>query len=769
MAPIISVIIPVYNGQAYLERTIRSIQSQTFQDFEVIFVDDASTDDSLLILEQACAADDRFSVIRQSHAGAGAARNRGLAAAKGEYVLFSDCDDIYNPLFLEKMYHAASVQNADITACNFIGIQKSGKEIRQTGVNTQWLLNKEPVFDYKNCPSNILRILGTNVWNKLYRKAFLLEQKLQFDEIMTCNDISFAAVSTAIAERITYSAEHLLSYHFPRQSNKKDPFDVCAAIESTVRQLSRAAHAAALQDAIVRFVLESYISALKRDITDFFAAESAHLYRTANHCFNTEYFSALRPEMLNNGKLYREFCTVRKHDYETMCQLIRQRLIVSLTTYPRRIRAVARVVESLQAQTRKPSEIVLWLAETQFPKKELELPEELLQLVERKCLTIRWCDDLKAHKKYFYALQEYADDLVVTVDDDLVYSPNLLDSLYQSYLLYPDAVSTARAHLILVSHDHKLLPYHTWIQETDYCIHTPSMQLLATGGAGVLYPPHLFRKEFFDKHAIMQHCPLADDLWLKAMEVASDVPVVLARQYEPLCYLPDTQDEALFHLNVRQNQNDAQLAGIMQWMDSKFGRDFFIRKLTNPDIGRTILGLDVVSQHIDRERQRSRRKAASLENQLQQAGNSLSLLEREKRQTEASLAKKQREVEQQKVYADTLQKEKQKLLSEKERLDLSLEQKNLSLKQTELSLKRMEQKYLASEAGKPIKVQLKTLGKGLRQQRKQRSSVSLCFRYFIYYLAWIPEKMLEMMMYYLQNGAKQTLKQIYRKLFRRKQ
>lgn len=252
MNPIISVVIPVYNGQAYLERTISAIQNQTFQNFEVIFVDDASTDDSLIIMEQACAADDRFSVFCQSHAGAGASRNRGLSVAKGEYVLFSDCDDIYKPEFLEKMYHTASVHKADITACNFIGIQKNGKEIMQTGVSVKWLLNNESVFHYKDCPSNILRIIGTNVWNKLYRKVFLLEHGLQFDELLTCNDLSFAAVSTVMAERITYVEEHLLSYHFPRQNNRKNPLDVCAAIESTVHQLSRTARADVLQPAIIR-------------------------------------------------------------------------------------------------------------------------------------------------------------------------------------------------------------------------------------------------------------------------------------------------------------------------------------------------------------------------------------------------------------------------------------------------------------------------------------------------------------------------------------
>lgn len=325
-----------------------------------------------------------------------------------------------------------------------------------------------------------------------------------------------------------------------------------------------------------------------------------------------------------------------------------------------------------------------------------------------------------------------------------------------------------RAHLMLITPENEILPYHMWIQETDGCVHMPSMQLFATGGAGTLYPPHLFRKEFLDEEAILHYCPLADDMWLKAMQVMSEVPVVLASQYEPLCYLPGTQEETLYQLNGRQHQNDVQLVSIMQWMDSRFGKDTFIRNLTNPDMGETILGLETVSCHIDRERQQGRKKAASLENQLQQAGRNFALLEKEKQRAEVTLEQKQREADRQKVYAESLQKEKQRLTAEKEHLEVLLKQRDASLKQKDRSLKQMEQKYLESEAGKPVNVQLKTLGKDL-QQRKQQGSANLCFKYFIYYLAWIPEKMLEMMMYYLQNGAKQTLKQIYRKLFRRKQ
>lgn len=753
MVPIISVIIPVYNGQIYLERTITAIQSQTFQDFEVIFVDDASTDSSLPILEQACVTDGRFSILRQNHSGAGVARNRGLSAAKGEYVLFSDCDDIYKPDFLEKMYHTASIHHADITACNFIGIQKNGKEIMQTGVSTQWLLNVEPVFHYKDCPSNILRIIGTNIWNKLYRKAFLLEHGLQFDELMTCNDLSFVAVSAATAEKIAYTIEHLLSYHFPRQSNKKNPNDVCFAIESTIHQISALPHAPELHDAISRFILETYISSLKRDVTNFSTTEAAYLYRSAHKCFNTDTFFTLTPERLGNGQLYREFCTIKKHDYETMVQLVQRRVIVSLTTYPRRIHAIPQVLKSLYAQTRKADEIVLWLATEQFPNNEQDLPDELLQYVSEKKLTIRWCDDLKSHKKYFYAFQEYPDDIVITVDDDLIYSKTTIDALYRSYLLYPNAVSTARGHLMLLSKE-TIFPYDMWIQETDYCIHKPSMQLFATGVAGILYPPHLFRQEFFNKDVIMSCCPLADDLWLKAMQTVSEVPIVIACQHEALQYIPDTQNEALCHINVRQKQNDIQLSHIIQWVEETFGKDIFIRNLTETNVGEKILGLEAVSLLIDGERKQLRKKVTALESELSETKRQFKLAEDGMLKME--LLKQQTEEQLIQMKTQILQK------------NIAFEQMKRNYNCLEYNLNTTKQKLKLSEDCRPIRVQLKMLGTPLSQQRKSKYSFMQLTKLIVYYLAWIPEFLLEGMMYFLKNGAKQTLKQIYRKLFRRK-
>ncbi len=283
-----------------------------------------------------------------------------------------------------------------------------------------------------------------------------------------------------------------------------------------------------------------------------------------------------------------------------------KKLIVSLTSYPARIHTVGTVVEDLQKQTRKADEILLWLAREQFPNAEADLPNYLRNQMEKGWVTVRWCDDMKSHKKYFYALQEFSDDLVVTVDDDLLYPEHMLENLYQSYLRYPKAVSTVRAHLMIFTEEGKLMPYRDWIQETDVCLLEPSMQLFATGGAGTLYPGGIFKPELFDKEAIRQTCLMADDLWLKAMALLSDVPVVVAQEFEDLRYIPGSQEEALYHLNVDSFANETQWEQISAWVDRTYETGLLNKKLTQSPIGVRLMGIEVMCMHLRRERQKKK-------------------------------------------------------------------------------------------------------------------------------------------------------------------
>ena len=113
----ISIIVPVYNASAHLNACVRSILAQDHPDWELILVDDASTDSSPALCDGYAAEDERIRVIHATHGGAAAARNRGIEASTGRYICFIDSDDTVEPDYLSYLYELAEGYDADIACC----------------------------------------------------------------------------------------------------------------------------------------------------------------------------------------------------------------------------------------------------------------------------------------------------------------------------------------------------------------------------------------------------------------------------------------------------------------------------------------------------------------------------------------------------------------------------------------------------------------------------------------------------------------------------
>ena len=139
-----------------------------------------------------------------------------------------------------------------------------------------------------------------------------------------------------------------------------------------------------------------------------------------------------------------------------------KKVIVSLTSYPGRINFVPETIKTMLLQTYKPDMIILWLGEEKFPNQKLPPVYEKL----RKCgVNIFFRPDLKSHTKYFYAMQEYPNDIIITVDDDSYYENTLVEKLMNSYFDNPDKVSALRTHKIRFNNDFTLKNYSEWIYE----------------------------------------------------------------------------------------------------------------------------------------------------------------------------------------------------------------------------------------------------------------------------------------------------------------
>lgn len=180
--PKISVIVPVYNSEKYLAATLETILNQNFQDFELLLIDDGSTDESGAICDEYEKKDRRIIVIHQENAGICAARNRGLQEAEGIYITFCDNDDIYLSGLLKDNYELAEQYNADVVRFSrCCMVYKNNQKISEE--KTEF---SDGVFSSDMFAENFDEInkAGEGVWAGMYRRDFLERHQIKFDEKM---------------------------------------------------------------------------------------------------------------------------------------------------------------------------------------------------------------------------------------------------------------------------------------------------------------------------------------------------------------------------------------------------------------------------------------------------------------------------------------------------------------------------------------------------------------------------------------------------------
>ncbi len=263
-------------------------------------------------------------------------------------------------------------------------------------------------------------------------------------------------------------------------------------------------------------------------------------------------FNFLYKTSLKNVKTYSSNFIKNEH--------LEKNIIVSLTTYPKRIKSAGIAIASIMNQTYRADKIVLTLNESQFPHHRFPkiIKEEI-----KAGLEIIWIkDDLRPHNKYFYAMQKYPNDIIITIDDDEVYQQDLIETLVASYKNNSESISCMLARKITIQNNN-ILPYKTWTIDTPE--NTPSTQLLALGIGGVLYPPKLINKELFNADSIKKLGLKADDLWLKIMQIITNPPVkvVKAGKFKTGNQVPTSQLTNLMDDNVCSGENDIQLQNII--------------------------------------------------------------------------------------------------------------------------------------------------------------------------------------------------------------
>lgn len=209
--PKVSIILPTYNVELYVQECILSLINQSFNEIEIIVILDGSKDNSENIVNELSKLDERIIIIKQENRGVGISRNRGIEIAKGDYILFVDPDDYLHKDMVKKLYNVAVKNDCDIVQCNYI-IDKNANLIKNNyNIIPNKILKKEEIQnEIKN--KLIEGSLSTYVWDKMYKKSFLKEYKIEFYNINKFEDWHFIMEVITKMRRYIFIEDNLYYY-----------------------------------------------------------------------------------------------------------------------------------------------------------------------------------------------------------------------------------------------------------------------------------------------------------------------------------------------------------------------------------------------------------------------------------------------------------------------------------------------------------------------------------------------------------------------------
>lgn len=263
--PKISIIVPVFNSEQFLRQCLNSLRNQTFVDFEVILVDDGSSDKSVEIIKEYTSKDARFSLIQQNHKFAGVARNTGMTVAKGEYLLFLDSDDFFDKDLLSTSYENAKTYDADISVFSaFRYDSKTTKQTKMTWVCDPKRYPKDNVFSKVDNLENLYAFTTAAPWTKLFKREFIERKRIRFQEVRSANDVVFVLTAIAEANRIFAQDKPLVFYRVNsgtslQQTKDKDPLSFYYAVTGLKKQLINRNLYEQLQKPFLNYALSSCI------------------------------------------------------------------------------------------------------------------------------------------------------------------------------------------------------------------------------------------------------------------------------------------------------------------------------------------------------------------------------------------------------------------------------------------------------------------------------------------------------------------------------
>lgn len=650
-APVVSVIVPIYNVRHWLPRCLDALLGQTLRDIEIVCVDDGSTDGSDAILRRYAERDSRIVAVFSENHGVEWSRSLAMERATGKYVMFCDPDDEYVPSTCATMAGAMERFGVDLVICSAHHdgpFTVKEKRRRQRGY-------------VENAPVEI-RGRDDVLWDKIFRRDLIEGSGLRFPREASIRrgfDAVFCFCYQLVA-RTAATLPHRLYVYRRRKGSLADlrKRRKLRASLDVVRELSLVFEFAASNSLppekqaqllpwceqivaeAVPLMNESERDAGLRGLTELFRPHARQIgigmpwlraIATGNDAALAQLFEertaatatppapglgtrvhavaaklarrvpvlgthlrgvdAVMDELrkaqaarIAHSKLAGRYAARLDRAEQTVRKLLldsrpadsagttgrgpgeRGSVIVTLTSYPARIRLAAAAVATLLRQDTPPDAVVLWLDEEQFPGREADLPPEITGLF-RRGLEVRWCrPGLRSYKKLVPSLETWPEGILVTADDDIFYPPHWLGGLLEEHAAHPGDIVAYRTRLIQFDPVGRPLPYVQWPLNEEPEPAIPPALILPTTGGGVLFPPGSLHPDATDESTFLRVAPTADDLWFWSMAVRQGTRVRAVVAAASTIQSLDTSDEfgsgTLFSVNSR-GANDRQFRAIL--------------------------------------------------------------------------------------------------------------------------------------------------------------------------------------------------------------
>ena len=306
----ISVILPIYNVDKYLKKCLDSVINQTFNDIEIICINDGSTDNSLEILKDYSQRDNRFIIINQENQGQGIARNKGVEIAKGEYVQFIDPDDWVDLDMLETLYNFAKDHNSQIVKFdytdynNYSGMYKHQNFAKKIRKKYKYDLNTTPYYNWKILKKGCLSVLDLHVWSHFYKTDFIKSYKIHCAPNKFGEDHLFANGAFVLADKIDYLNKSLYYYRIRSGSAVHIKSDNIFGLFENINLLKDFL----IENNLFNELEEEWISYAKKAITwHYYQVPDESVQKYENMCL--QYFSNEKEfkKFLKNFKTKRSF------------------------------------------------------------------------------------------------------------------------------------------------------------------------------------------------------------------------------------------------------------------------------------------------------------------------------------------------------------------------------------------------------------------------------------------------------------------------------